>query len=505
MSPVDGSLERLRVLLVDPGPGLGASLAWALARLGTQVVWLGMVPAPEGVPGLRALADTRRSVVPGAWGGGGFDAVVDLGARGAEGSAELARLVRGRTGLVVQMGTWRVYAGTDGAAAEDAAEGEDRVGGDGAAGCGRGGAGGVVSGAVAAWARRAGGPSGAATGAGGGVAANEAGVPETGSWAQDVGDGRTLSGDRPAEADRLRESSAPAGWRAGVSRGVTAGARTGTGDGGMAPAAGPSAGAAAGAAAGATSGASLASAAPAPGGGGESGAAGAAAVARWSPSLPLAEGAPLRDGPELAAEDGLWHERARGGYAATVLRLAALYGPGIGLAREWFGVARLRAGRRRVALLDGGQQLLHRVYVENAVHAVVRVLDHPREADGRAFNVGDSHVPTAADLVTQIGMAAGMPLAVAPVPAILRPPPHPWAARRPVVLDTAQVRMRIAYREPVPPDEGLARTVRWLWDLPEAEVSRRLAPYLRRWGAAHDYGAEDRALRRWDALAARGD
>jgi nucleoside-diphosphate-sugar epimerase len=335
------------VLLVDPDPGLGGALAAALARLGTEVHWWGAAPAPE-VRGIRPVPEPPRASAADAAAWGEIDAAVDFGARGAEAPLQLARRLRGRVGLVVQIGSWRVYAGAD-----DVPEADD-------------------------------------PGAGPGITA----------------------------------------WRG-------------------------------------------------------------------LPPLPLDERAPKQDGPALAAEDGLWQARSLGDYPATLLRLAAPYGPGVGLAREWFVVQRLRAGRRRLALWDGGPQLLHRVYVDNAVHAILGLLEHPREADGHAFHVGDRHVPTAAALCAGIAASAGRPLEAVPVPAALRPPVHPWAAPRPVVLDLCQLRARLGYTEPVSADEALARTVRWLWDLPEQEVPLRLAAYLRRFGAAHDVEAEDAALLRW--------
>ncbi len=344
---VDIGTDRLRVLLVDPGPGVGAALAQALSRLGTEVLWWGAEPPPEA-RGVRALPGDRRSVAVSAPGGGAFDAAVDFGARGPEDPPALAARLVGRVGLVLQIGSWRVYAGAD-----------------------------------------------------------------------DAPDAAVAGGERDALAVRAL------------------------------------------------------------------------------PPLPVQERAAKQDGAALAAEDALWQARAAGGYPAAVLRLAAPYGPGVAMAREWFVVQRLRAGRRRLALLDGGPHLLHRVYVDNAVHAVLRLLDHPREADGHAFHVGDGHVPTAAALCAQIGVVAGRPVDLVPVPGALRPPVHPWAAPRPVVLDLCQIRSRLGYAEPVPPDEGLARTVRWLWDLPEAEARLRLRPYLRRFASGHDLAAEDAALERW--------
>jgi nucleoside-diphosphate-sugar epimerase len=122
--------------------------------------------------------------------------------------------------------------------------------------------------------------------------------------------------------------------------------------------------------------------------------------------------------------------------------------------------------------------------VDNAVHAVVRALDHPREADGHAFNVGDAHVPDAADLCRALAASLGLPLEVGPPAPGEAVPDCPWAVPRPVVLETAALRARLGYAEPVAWAEALARTARWLWELPPAEVPVRLGPFFARWGGA---------------------
>lgn len=332
--------DRLRVLLLEPDGALGTALSQALWRLGADVVCFGG-GVPE-LPGVRHVDGSRRRRADlEAIGPGEFDAAVDFGARGLDGAAQIAPALRGRVGLLVQLGTWRVYAGT---------------------------------------------------------------------------------ADLPVS------------------------------------------------------------------GGGLGG-----------PPVPCPESAPARDGTALDAEDGLWNRRAAGDYAATVLRLAPLYGPGVSLAREWHVIGRLRAGRRHMAVPDGGGQLLHRLYVDNAVHAVVRAMDHPREADGHPFNVGDSRVPTLAALCAGCAAAADRPLALQSLPRAIHDTCSPWASPQPVVLDLHRLRHRLGYAEPVAPEEGLRRTVAWLWDLPTDVVLPTLAPYWRRFPHGHDYIGEDAALARWAA------
>ncbi len=333
---------HLRILLVDVGGALGAALVQALRRVGAEVTCLGQ--APEAVEGVRLLPGWRAR--PETWQAlrGAFDAVVDGGARGLDGPAHPARELRHRVGLVVQLGTWRVYAGSLDAPTCGAAPG----------------------------------------------------VPAP---------------------DRL--------------------------------------------------------------------------------PVPCPEGAPLRDGEALGAEDGLWNARAQGGYPATVLRLAPLYGPGVRLAREWHVLGRLRAGRRQLGLPDGGGQLLHRLYLDNAVHAVLCALNHPREADGHTFNVGDGRIATLAELAASLAVAVERPLEGVPLPRAVLDTHSPFAVPAPVVLDLHRARARLAYVPPVDLLTALERTARWLWALGPDDLLPTLEPYWQRYACGHDYLAEEAALARW--------
>ena len=214
---------------------------------------------------------------------------------------------------------------------------------------------------------------------------------------------------------------------------------------------------------------------------------------------PVPEEAPVQPGPFQQAEESLWRLRSASRYPATVLRLGALYGPGIRLAREWYVVDRLRRGRNELVLADGGGQILHRLYVDNAVHAVISALDHPHQADGGAFNVADSDAPTAARLVLGIAATAGRRLQIVHLPSEWWPCPHPWACPQPVVLDLYRLRARLGYQEPIAPVRALEATVRWLMELADDEAFLTLAPYWERFGACHDLVAEERALARWHA------
>ena len=90
---------------------------------------------------------------------------------------------------------------------------------------------------------------------------------------------------------------------------------------------------------------------------------------------------------------------------ATLFRYPLIYGPGQVNPREWLIVRRLLDGRRRIIVADGGLTLRTAAYGPNAGHAVALAVDHPEVAAGRAYNIGDEHVLTAAQTIPVIAAA----------------------------------------------------------------------------------------------------
>ena len=218
--------------------------------------------------------------------------------------------------------------------------------------------------------------------------------------------------------------------------------------------------------------------------------------------VPLDENAPLREalypyrhmaaGPAdwtfhyekiLAERSVMSHPTLQG----TVLRLAAVYGPGDPYRRLRPYIKRMD-DRRPAILLESAQaewRWTHG-YVENVAQAIALAVVDDRAA-GEIYNVGEAETPTVADRVRRIGELAGWKGEVVPLESD-RLPPHlraPYQPRQDLVMETSSLRDALDFVEVRSTDEGLRRTIEW---------ERANPPPSGDPGAA-EYAAEDTALR----------
>jgi nucleoside-diphosphate-sugar epimerase len=214
--------------------------------------------------------------------------------------------------------------------------------------------------------------------------------------------------------------------------------------------------------------------------------------------VPLTEESPLRSalypyrattpGPEhpLYHYDKIPVERIVMGNPAlpgTVLRLPFVYGPGDRQHRLYEHLRRMDDGRPAIPIReDYAGWRCTRGYVENMAAAIVLALSN-KVAAGRIYNVGDGASFTEADWIRRVGEAARWKGDVVPVPEALLTGFPPLAPEQDLVLDTSRIRRELGYRDVVPLETGLQRTVAW-----ERSHPPEPAP------AAPDYAAEDRAL-----------
>jgi nucleoside-diphosphate-sugar epimerase len=86
-------------------------------------------------------------------------------------------------------------------------------------------------------------------------------------------------------------------------------------------------------------------------------------------------------------------------------------------------------------------------YVENVAAAIVLAATHP-VAGGQIYNVGEEYTPTVADRLKDLP-----PSSIAPATSMLA------NFGQNIVYDTGRIRRDLGYREPVPYQEGLDRTL----------------------------------------------
>jgi nucleoside-diphosphate-sugar epimerase len=177
------------------------------------------------------------------------------------------------------------------------------------------------------------------------------------------------------------------------------------------------------------------------------------------------------------------------GLPGTVLRLPMVYGPGDSQHRLFPYLKRMDDGRSAI-LLEASQSKWRctRGYVENVAAAIARAATDPRAAS-QVYNLGESDAFTEKEWVERLGRAVGWKGQVLVLPqqfvgksaTVL---PVDW--RHHLAMDTLRLREQLDFIEPIPPEEGLIRTVLWQRANPPAGIRPE----------QFDYAAEDSALDR---------
>jgi nucleoside-diphosphate-sugar epimerase len=211
--------------------------------------------------------------------------------------------------------------------------------------------------------------------------------------------------------------------------------------------------------------------------------------------VPLSEDAPLRERLYPYEREGIEDyekilvERVVIGdpdLPGTVLRLPAVYGPGDYQHRLFDYVKRMVDGRPAILL---GEEMANwrwtHGYVEDVASAITLAVTDERAA-GRVYNVGEAEPPPWAEWVREVGRAAGWDGRVLAVPEDRLPKHLDWGlnTRQHWFVDTSRIRRELGYRETVPRDEALRRTVAW----ERAHQPEKVDP------ASFDYAAEDATL-----------
>jgi nucleoside-diphosphate-sugar epimerase len=195
----------------------------------------------------------------------------------------------------------------------------------------------------------------------------------------------------------------------------------------------------------------------------------------------------------------------------THIRYPYLYGPRQLAPREWSIIRRIRDGRTSIPVIDGGLTLESRAYADNAAHAVLLAVDQPDKSAGRTYHVADETTPTDAERALEIARIMGAEIRLVNFPREFGRPGYFWAAGRyldesrsaqapstyHVLLDTTLIRTELGYREQVPFEAAISRTVEWY-------LANPLEPqgdHEQRLGDPFDYVGEDRFLAALDRFA----
>ncbi len=170
-------------------------------------------------------------------------------------------------------------------------------------------------------------------------------------------------------------------------------------------------------------------------------------------------------------------EYARRGLATTIIRPAAIYGPGD---PERFFMIFRRVAKGWFPMFGSGQTLYHPVYVDNLVDALMACME-AGVGDGGTYLIADQEYYSIEEIVQRVGRALGIDVRIRHFPVLplvvlghvveracrpfrIAPPIFPrrvdWY-RQNRAFDISRARQEIGYRPRIALDEGLRRTAEW--------------------------------------------
>ncbi len=191
------------------------------------------------------------------------------------------------------------------------------------------------------------------------------------------------------------------------------------------------------------------------------------------------------------SEEVMMGAHYEGSYNATLLRFPMIYGPRQVAPKEWCIIRRILDGRKHLILPDGGLKLERRGYAHNVAASVLLTVDKPSESAGQIYNVGDEGVWSLKEWVDAIARIMDRRWELVSMPFAAARPARPYGGRNfHWVPDIDKIRTQLGYKDEVPAEVGLKRTVRWyLQHRPDAggEIERNLQDPF-------DYEAEDRLI-----------
>lgn len=219
--------------------------------------------------------------------------------------------------------------------------------------------------------------------------------------------------------------------------------------------------------------------------------------------VPLAEDHPLAREPGVdqfsaqvrESEDVVMRAHADGHFSATHFRYPICYGPLHIGPPEWAILRRVRDGRRRLIVPGSGTILLSRGFSENLGHALMLALDRPQASAGEIYNICDDGLLSNREWVQLLCEQLEHELELVDIPFELIPKGFRATAtqllyRSHRVMDTSKVKRQLGYRDVVPVESALEKTLRWYTDHPlppGGELERNL-------GDPFDYAYEDRLM-----------
>lgn len=197
----------------------------------------------------------------------------------------------------------------------------------------------------------------------------------------------------------------------------------------------------------------------------------------------------------VEALERLFARHAEGAYAATYVGYPMNYGPRNPGPVDWSVIRRLRDGRRRLVIADGGIKLESRLQTASACAAILTVVDNPGRADGKRYTVADESHYTLRQRIEYIAGALGVDVELIDMPYDVAWPCHPlWRFQREHRLcDSSQIREELGFQDAGSVEEGLDAEIEWLAANPP-DPGGVLEQQV---GDPFDYAGEDALIGAW--------
>lgn len=165
-------------------------------------------------------------------------------------------------------------------------------------------------------------------------------------------------------------------------------------------------------------------------------------------------------------EETVMGYHAAGHYNATIFIYPMVYGPNQIGGLEWLAMRRAQDKRRQIILPDGGLTIVSRGFAENMAHAVLLAVDNPKASAGKIYNCADEQALTLGQWVQMVGRCMDWEFEICGVPDQFAHTARDFfplgTTAHHQLLDIFQIRHDLGYRDLVPMQEGIRRTVEWL-------------------------------------------
>jgi nucleoside-diphosphate-sugar epimerase len=187
---------------------------------------------------------------------------------------------------------------------------------------------------------------------------------------------------------------------------------------------------------------------------------------------------------------------------AAHFRYPYVYGPRQLVPCEWSIIRRINDRRPHIILADDGLSLSTRGYSENLAHSVLLAVDQPEASAGQIYNCGDEQQFTLRQIVEIIAQKMEREIEIINMPYGLAAPARPLYSGLSThhrVMDIRKIQAQLGYRDRVPAQQALGRTVEWLLanqPQPGGDLEQRLQDPF-------DYAGEDRLIDAWRAAVER--